>query len=74
LYLLATAGNTALVLLAITTHAYELARAQIDGLKPLAWGALFFLVAVMISLAKGGLWRHVVERIGRLATATDPDR
>jgi hypothetical protein len=46
------------------THAYSYLHERVGGLNELAWGAVFFLIAVFISLLKAGMriaWSRKVE-------------
>jgi hypothetical protein len=65
--------NLLLLLLASSVQLYEILHWRVEGLKPLLWGVAFFLLAVVISFAKGGIWQSLSSWASRLGPARGPD-
>ena len=65
--------NLLLLLLASSVQMYEILRWRVEGLKPLLWGVAFFVLAVVISFAKGGVWQSLSSWAARLGPARGPD-
>ena len=64
-YYAAAVGSLACWFAVAGWHVYQLLRQWISGLDQIAWGALFFVVALLISLAKAGLPQRVWDRWAR---------
>jgi len=81
LYLIGAALDLALLILRVgmDLHAMTSRHRMPEGLTPLIWGGLFFLIAALISLAKAGITRrggnalrHLTE-IAKPAITTPPE-
>jgi hypothetical protein len=52
----------------LAVRGYEFTKPQIVGIDQLLWGAAFFGVAILISLAKGGAWTRIQSWLRRIQT------
>ncbi|MBX9788878.1 MAG: hypothetical protein K2Y37_08165 [Pirellulales bacterium] len=72
-YLTAGLVNFALLVVATSVELYEILRWRVEGLKPLLWGLAFFVLAVVISLAEGGVWQSMSAWAARFGLLRGPD-
>ena len=73
IYLTVGIINLLLLVLACSVQMYEILHWRVEGLKPLLWGVAFFVLAVVISFAKGGVWQSLSAWAARLGPARGPD-
>jgi len=73
IYLTVGIINLLLLMLASSVQLYEILRWRVEGLKPLLWGVAFFVLAVVISFAKGGVWQSLSAWAARFGPARGPD-
>ncbi len=73
IYLTVGIINLLLLVLAGSVQMYEILHWRVEGLKPLLWGVAFFVLAVVISFAKGGVWQSLSALAARLGPARGPE-